>query len=130
MRVAPWSVLAFLVIGCGTPEPTKPTVPFSLEGPPTVGLLKGEAPVIDVAVNWDKGEREDLSLSVAIEPDNRGVSARLGKTRLEHGTGPAQLEIAATETAAPGFYHVTLTAKGEKSGTTAKTTIAVKVSAD
>jgi hypothetical protein len=130
MRAAVCFVVALFLAGCGTPPPAKPSVPFSLEAPPNLGLLKGEAPVLDVAVNWDKGEREDLLLSVALEPENHGVSVKLGKTRLERGVGPAQIEVAASETAAPGFYHVMLTAKGDKSGTTVKTTIAVKVSAD
>src|SRR4051794_10869064 len=103
-------VLAFLAVGCGTSPPAKPVVPFTLDAPPTLELLKGEAPTFDVAVNWDKGQREDLTLGVTIEPDNRGVSARPVKPRLERGVGPAQVVVTATETAAPGDYVLTISA--------------------
>jgi hypothetical protein len=129
MRAALLVVLTSLAVGCGTAPPAKPVVPFALDAPPSLELLKGESPTFDVAVNWDKGERQDLSLSVAIEPDNRGVSARPVKARLERGVGPAQVVVTATETAAPGDYVLTISAIADTSGK-ARASVAVKVRAD
>src|SRR5947209_8382237 len=129
MRAALLVVLTSLAVGCGTTPPARPVVPFTLDAPPTLELLKGESPTFDVAVNWDKGERQDLTLGVTIEPDDRGVSAKPIKARLDRGAGPAQVVVTATETAAPGDYVLTISAKAE-SGAAAKATVAVKVRAD
>ena len=120
--------LAVVTAGCGVSKTDKPAgPPFALEAPASLELRNGESRLVDVAVHWDKGEREDLDVSVVVEPDGRGVSAKVEKERLERGAGPAQLRLAATETAAGGDYEVTVRVKGANSGATAKKAMTLKV---
>src|SRR4051812_12882774 len=98
--------------GCGTDPPSKSGPAFALDAPASVELLKDDTRTIDVAVKWDRGEREDLDVSAAIEPADKLVSAKVVKPRLERGAGPAQVTVSAGVTAAPGDYKLTVTAKG------------------
>jgi hypothetical protein len=121
-------LLVVMTAGCtGTPRTKPATPPFSLDAPKSLDLLNGLTVKQDVAVNWKQGEPEDLDISAAVEPAGKGVSARPEPARLERGVGPIQLTISATETAAPGDYTLTVTAKGSKSGATARGTITLKV---
>jgi hypothetical protein len=122
-------VSLIVVAGCGTSTNEKklPAAPFALDAPKSLELLNGESRKQDVAVNWEQGDREDLDISTTIEPEGRGVSAKAEPARLNKGVGPAQIVVTASETAAPGDYTLTITAKAVKSGKTAKHTIAVKV---
>src|SRR5262245_36816934 len=123
-------IAAVLVVaGCGTtPEEKKksPRAPFALDTPKSVELLNGESRRQDVAVNWEPGDREDLDIRTTVEPGG-GVRAKAEPERLDKGVGPAQILMTAGETAAAGDYSLTITAKGVKSGSTAKTTIVVKI---
>src|SRR5215207_7783833 len=96
-------LLVMAAAGCTERPSGKPGLPFSLDVQPRkVELRKGESQTRDVAVNWDRGEREDLQMSVSLPPEGPHVSARVEKAVLERGVGPAQVSVSATETAAPG----------------------------
>jgi aminopeptidase S len=120
-------VSLLVAAGCGTsPEEKKPAgPPFALDAPSSLELLNGQSIKQDVAVKWEKGEREDLDISASVTPES-GVSASVEPARLTRGAGPAQVTVTASETAAAGDYKVTVTAKGVKSGE-AKATMTVKV---
>ena len=130
MRAARVVVLCLFAAGCGTAEPVRPAVPFSLDAPKSLEMLKAESATLDVAVKWEPSAREDLLIGAAIEPEGRGVSVKAVRPRLDKGAGPAQVSVTATETAAVGDYLLTVTAKGDTSGSTAKATVSLKVRGD
>src|SRR4051812_5446922 len=120
MRWTLLGMVALVAVGCGATETHQPPPPFSLDAPAKFTLLKADTQTMDAAVKWGTGEREDLDVSVSLEPADRGVTARPVKDRLDGGVGPAQVTLAATETAAPGDYELTVKVKGASSGKTAE----------
>src|SRR5262245_40688155 len=122
-------IVSLILAGCGssTNEKKPPAAPFALDAPKSLELLNGESRKLDVAVNWEQGDREDLDISTTIEPEGRGVSAKAEPARLNKGVGPAQIVVTASETASTGDYTLTITAKAVKSGKKVKHPIAVKV---
>lgn len=124
MRWTLLGMVALVAVGCAEPLPPEPP-PFSLDAPASLKLLEADTNTLDVAVTWNRDEREDLALAVSLEPADRGVSATAAKPQLPRGAGPAQVTLTATETAAPGEYELTIKAKGVTSGKTAETKVKV-----
>jgi len=100
---------------------------FKLKGPETSTTVKhGGTEVVDIKVSEDKNFKEDVTLSAAVDPDGKGVTATLDPTTVEAGDPKtSKLTIKAKDDAADGEYKITVTGKPAKGDATK---VEVKVS--
>jgi hypothetical protein len=131
MRTTLVAAVLLVLAGCGGKEDGKSgpaAASFTLDAPasPVEVLNGGPAVKTPIEVRFKSGAREEVTFSSTVEPAGAGVSATVEPAVLPDGEGTVQAVVRASETARPGDYKVTVTAKAARAGTATKE-IAVKV---
>jgi hypothetical protein len=91
---------------------------FTLGGPAgPAQVLNGTEKGFDCRLTWSAGPAEEVRLSVAAAPADRGVTAAVEPSAVKPG-GAEQLRVTVSvgEAAAAGDYQVTLTGRADQAG--------------
>ncbi len=93
---------------------------FKLKGPATSTEVKhGDTKNVEITANEDKNFKEDVALTAAVEPADKGVTAELDpKTIKASDPKKTNLMIKASDKAAPGEYVITVKGKPTKGDAT------------
>jgi uncharacterized membrane protein len=93
---------------------------FTITAPKgTTEVLHGKDKTVELTIDRKKDFKEDVVLSVKVDPEGKGVTAKVNPEKVKGGDAKtAELTVSATDKANKGKYTVTVTGKPAKGDST------------